>query len=66
MHISDGILSSEVIISTTVIAVGFVLYSLTTLKNKNIAIVSAMGAIFFIASFIHIRIMLTGWVGAIL
>lgn len=54
MHISDGILSSEVVMVTSAISVGLVLYSLKTLKNSNIAIVAAMGAIFFIASFIHI------------
>lgn len=73
MHISDGILSSEVIISTSIIGVGFVLYSLKTIKNKNIAIVSAMSAIFFIASFIHIplgptqiHLVLIGVIGIIL
>lgn len=54
MHISDGILSSEVAITTAVVAVGLVIYSLKNLKNKNIALISAMSAIFFIASFIHI------------
>jgi len=73
VHISDGILSSEVIISTSIIGVGFVLYSLKTIKNKNIAIVSAMSAIFFIASFIHIplgptqiHLVLIGVIGIIL
>lgn len=54
MHISDGILSSEVAITTTVITAGLVIYSLKNLKSKNIALVSAMSAVFFIASFIHI------------
>lgn len=54
MHISDGILTSEVIIATSIISVGFLFYSIKTLKDKNIALVSAMGAIFFIASFVHI------------
>ncbi|WP_320034961.1 cobalt transporter CbiM [Halarcobacter sp.] len=54
MHISDGILSSEVAITTAVIGAGLVIYSLKNLKNKNIALVAAMSAIFFIASFIHI------------
>lgn len=54
MHISDGILSSEVAIATSVISLGFLVYSLIGLKNKNIALVSAMSALFFIASFIHI------------
>lgn len=73
MHISDGILSSEVIIATSIIGVGFVLYSLKTIKDKNIAIVSAMAAMFFIASFIHIpvgptqiHLVLIGVIGIIL
>jgi len=54
MHISDGILSSEVSIGTAIIATSLVLYSLKNLKSRNIALVSAMSAVFFIASFIHI------------
>lgn len=54
MHISDGILSSEIVIATSIISIGLVVYSLKTLKNSNIAVVSAMSAMFFIASFIHI------------
>lgn len=73
MHISDGILSSEVIITSSMVSLGFLLYSLKNLKNSNIAIVSAMGAIFFIASFIHIplgptqvHLVLLGVIGIIL
>ncbi len=54
MHISDGILSSEIVIATSVLSVGLVAYSLKNIKNSSIALISAMGAIFFIASFIHI------------
>lgn len=54
MHISDGILSSEVAIATSIISMGFLAYSLIGLKNKNIAVASAMSALFFIASFVHI------------
>lgn len=54
MHISDGILTSEVVIVTSIISLGFLLYSLKNLKNSNIALVSSMSAVFFIASFIHI------------
>lgn len=54
MHISDGILSSEVVISTSVLSAGLVLYSLKNLKNSNIAIIAAMSAMFFISSFVHI------------
>jgi len=73
MHISDGILSSEVVIASSVIGLGFVFYSLKTIKNNNIAIISAMGAIFFIASFIHIplgptqiHLVLLGVIGIVL
>ena len=54
MHISDGILSGQVVLATSVMAVGLLVYSLRDLKNDNIALVSAMSAIFFVASFIHI------------
>ena len=56
MHISDGILSSQVIITTSILAVGLFVFSLKDLKNDNISLVSAMSAMFFIASFIHIPI----------
>ena len=73
MHISDGILTAEVAIGTSIIALGFLALSFKDLKNKNIAIVSAMAAIFFIASFVHIplgfvqiHLILTGIIGIIL
>ena len=73
MHISDGILSSEVAISTAVISGAFLLYSLKGIKNKNIALISAMTALFFIASFVHIplgfvqiHLLLIGIIGIIL
>lgn len=73
MHISDGILSSEVIIVTSVIGVALTIYSLKGIKNRNIALLSAMSAIFFIASFIHIplgptqiHLVLIGIIGIIL
>lgn len=56
MHISDGILTSEIVVATSVISVGLLIFSLRDLKNENIALVSAMSAMFFIASFIHIPI----------
>jgi cobalt/nickel transport system permease protein len=54
MHISDGILSAPVVITTSVIGAGLVLWSLKDLKNEAIALTAAMTALFFIASFIHI------------
>lgn len=73
MHISDGILTSEVAIGSAIIATSFLLYSFKDLKNKNIAIVSSMSALFFIASFVHIplgfvqiHLILIGIIGIIL
>lgn len=56
MHISDGILSQEVVITTSVLAVASLAYSLKNLKNEDISLVAAMSALFFVASFIHIPI----------
>ena len=73
MHISDGILSSEVIVTTSILSLGLLAFSLKGIKNKNIALISAMSAIFFIASFIHIplgptqiHLVLIGIIGIIL
>ncbi len=73
MHISDGILSSDVVIATSIIGIGLLAYSLKNIKNSNIALVSAMSAIFFIASFIHIplgptqiHLVLIGIIGIVL
>lgn len=56
MHISDGILTSEVVVLTSFISVGILVYSIKGLKNEEIALLSAMSALFFISSFIHIPI----------
>jgi len=56
VHISDGILTSEIVVATSIISALFLLFSLKDLKNENIAMVSAMSAMFFIASFIHIPV----------
>lgn len=73
MHISDGILSSDVVITTSIIGIGLLAYSIKNIKNSNIALVSAMSAIFFIASFIHIplgptqiHLVLIGIIGIVL
>lgn len=73
MHLSDGVLSLEVTVATTTVAVGLLLYSFKNLKSQNIALASAMSALFFIASFIHIpfgvtqiHLMLVGFIGIFL
>jgi cobalt/nickel transport system permease protein len=73
MHISDGILTPEVAIVTSGVAITLILYSIKNLKNDSIAILSSMSAMFFISSFIHIPIgptqihlILTGVIGILL
>ncbi len=73
MHISDGILSSEVVIVSSVISVGLLIYSLKNVKNSSIALISAMSAVFFIASFVNIplgttsiHLVLIGIIGVLL
>lgn len=73
MHISDGVLSGEVTVAATVATVGLLVYSFKNLSNKNIHLVSAYSALFFIASFIHIpfgftqiHLMLIGFIGVFL
>ena len=73
MHISDGILNSDMVIATSLIGVALLAYSIKSLKNENIAILSAMSAMFFIASFIHIplgptqiHLILIGLIGVLL
>lgn len=56
MHISDGILDTQTVIVTSVLGFAMLVYSVKNLKNENIAILCAMGAMFFVASFIHIPI----------
>lgn len=54
MHISDGVLSIEVAATLGVVSIAMCAYSIKNIKNENIALLSAMSALFFIASFIHI------------
>lgn len=54
MHISDGVISLEVAASLGLVSVAFCAYSIKKLKNEDIALISSMSALFFIASFIHI------------
>lgn len=54
MHISDGVLSIEVAATLGAVSIAMCAYSIKNIKNENIALLSAMSALFFIASFIHI------------
>ena len=54
MHISDGVLSLEVTVVSTIVAFCFFAYSFRSLNNEKIVLASAFSALFFVASFIHI------------
>ncbi|QKF73252.1 cobalt/nickel ECF transporter CbiMNQO, S component CbiM [Aliarcobacter faecis] len=73
MHISDGILSLEVAIVSSIVAFSFFIYSFKNLSNEKIALASAFSALFFVTSFIHIpfgptqiHLMLIGFIGMFL
>ena len=73
MHISDGVLSLEVTVVSTIVAFCFFAYSFRSLNNEKIVLASAFSALFFVASFIHIpfgptqiHLMLLGFIGVFL
>ena len=73
MHISDGVLSLEVTVVSTIVAFCFFAYSFRSLNNEKIVLASAFSALFFVASFIHIpfgptqiHLMLLGFIGIFL
>ena len=73
MHISDGVLSLEVTVVSTIVAFAFFVYSFRNLNNEKIVLASAFSALFFVASFIHIpfgptqiHLMLLGFIGVFL
>lgn len=73
MHISEGVLSPQIIIPTAIVAGCFAGFLIYRLKVEAIVKVACFSAIFFIASFIHlpigdtsIHLILSGFIGAIL
>ncbi len=73
MHISEGVLQSEILISGAILGGGLLLYSIKKLDQDNIPKIAVLSAVFFLASFIHIPIgvtsihlILSGLVGAFL
>ncbi|MBP3224845.1 MAG: cobalt transporter CbiM [Campylobacter sp.] len=73
MHISEGVLPSEILISGWAISAPVVAYLAYRLKVEKIPQVACMSAIFFIASFIHlpvgassVHLILGGLIGAVL
>jgi cobalt/nickel transport system permease protein len=71
MHISEGILEPQILAAGAVVGAGLLVYSIWRLRNDEIPKISAFGALFFLASFIHIPIgptsvhlIMSGLVGA--
>ncbi len=73
MHISEGVLSSEILITGAITGGVLVAFAMKYAKAQQIPKISALSAVFFIASFIHvpigvtsIHLILSGIVGAFL
>jgi cobalt/nickel transport system permease protein len=73
MHISEGVLSTPILVSSSVISLSLIAYGLKKLKADEIPLVAVFSALFFVSSFIHIPIgpaslhlVLNGILGAIL
>lgn len=56
MHLSDGVLSMPVVIGTTAVAAGLLVYSVKGMKEEEIPLVSIMTATFFTLALISIPI----------
>ena len=54
MHISEGVLSAPVLISTGVLTVGGIYIGLKKMSNEKIPLVALISAAFFVASLIHV------------
>lgn len=73
MHISEGVLNSEILITGTVASTALLAYSIKSIDSENIPKIAVLSAVFFLASFIHvpigvasIHLILGGLVGAFL
>ncbi len=56
MHISEGILSSPVLVVGSILSLGGILLGLRNLKNEELPKIAVLSSTFFIASLIHIPI----------
>lgn len=73
MHISEGVLNPQILITGAVISSAALLYAFKTLENEDIPKIAVLSALFFLASFIHVplgptsvHLVLGGLVGAFL
>lgn len=56
MHIVDGVLSTEMVVTGAVIAVGGIAYGLRSITIENMPRTALLSAVFFVASLIHVPI----------
>ncbi|OKH89845.1 cobalt transporter CbiM [Thalassospira sp. TSL5-1] len=56
MHIVDGVLSTDVVVTGAVIAVGGIAYGLRGITIENMPRTALLSAVFFVASLIHVPI----------
>lgn len=56
MHISEGVLSSPVLLAGAVLSLGGLILGLKKIKNEDIPKVAVLSSAFFIASLIHVPI----------
>lgn len=73
MHISEGVLNTQILVTTSLISASLLAYSVKKTKYEDISKTASLSAIFFLASFIHVPIgvtsvhlILSGLVGAFL
>jgi len=59
MHISEGVLSTSIIITSSLILVPFIIYSIKNLHHKEISKVALLSALFFVISTVHLPIGVT-------
>ncbi|MBE0490994.1 MAG: cobalt transporter CbiM [Sulfurospirillum sp.] len=56
MHISEGVLSANILIASDVIALGILAYAFWRLQREQMVFAAVLSALFFVASFVHIPI----------
>jgi cobalt/nickel transport system permease protein len=56
MHISEGIISTPILVGGAAVTLAGLAYGLKTLKNEDIPKASVLSAVFFVASLIHVPI----------
>jgi cobalt/nickel transport system permease protein len=56
VHLAEGVLSAPVLVASAVLAVGAVAYGLRRLDDDQLPLAALLGAVFFVASTIHVPV----------